>query len=405
MAKIKILIVGVFGDIEDFNNNDRLNNIIRYGQRIGEVTLLTSSYSHKYKRGRGEIRIDNLKVHFIPTLAYTSNVSLKRFLSHFLLGILATPKLWRLIGTVDFVYALSPPITMPVLAIIIARFKGKKVGVDFTDLWPQAFGLIGGKGVLQFLSFPLLIPQFIILKFSDLRIAINSIYKKELERNIGKKVDVVPLGLNSNLLRLEDSNFDDLEKIKINTKEKCIFCFGGNIGSAYNFDLMIHIVNQFNQLCHPAYFIVVGDGVDRIKLEDKLLKFCDVPWNITGRKSHDEYLSILRVCDFGFNLYKPTKFISTSYKLYDYLASEVWIINNLIGDAETLVSDNVLGVNIAATSDLTDLEKIYELYLVDVELKTNRFKKTQFYLNQEFLSDEWKNLVTPYLVNNSFGRS
>jgi len=389
----KILLVGVFGDIEDFENNDRLNNVIRYAQGLGDVSLLTSTFSHKKKSKRVlDNELPGVTISYVQTLPYRHNTSFRRFFSHFLLGIASLPKLWRLVGHSDLIYVFSPPITFPLFAAIIAKIRGKLLAVDFTDLWPQAFGLIS-KATWQIGFFkPLLIPQFLLLKLSDHRIAINSLYVEELKKIYNKEFLVLPLGIAQRNQRLDfDTNdFNELNSIKLKIGERCVFVFGGNLGTAYDFDFMLDIVEAYERRFEPVFLLICGDGTERSSWEKRLNSRNSITYHISGRLEYGHYLTLLELGDFGFNLYRPTNFISTSYKMYDYLLSDLWILNNLKGDAHEMIAKYQLGVNCSPSKLEEALQQMNALRLVNSAERNARFTEAKAMLNQQNLGLIWR---------------
>lgn len=389
----KILLVGVFGDIEDFENNDRLNNVIRYAQDLGAVCLLTSTFSHKNKRQRAlNLEIPGVEIAYLRTVPYRNNTSLGRFFSHFLVGITSLPKLWRLVGPSDLVYVFSPPITLPLFAAVIAKLRGKLLAVDFTDLWPQAFGLVSNASWYSIFYKSLLIPQFILLKLSDHRIAINSLYVAELKKICDKEFLVLPLGITKGNRQydLSTNSSNGINSLKIKIGERCVFVFGGNLGTAYDLDFMIDILEAYQRCYEPAFLLICGDGRERSSWEERLNSRKNITYHITGRLEYEQYLAFLELGHFGLNLYRPTKFISTSYKMYDYLISNLWILNNLNGDTHEMIVNHQLGVFCSVPISKEVLQQMQALRLVNSAERNSRFSEAKTMLKQQRLGLIWK---------------
>ena len=391
----KILFISAFGDIDDFTNNDRLNSVIRYSKGLGESTVLTSDFSHKFKQKRsGKESINNVNVHYIPTLFYYNNAGFRRLISHTLLGVFSLPYLLRLVPKHDLIYVLSPPITLPLVSIVIGKLFKKKVAVDFTDLWPQAFGLLGKSVLRKVFLTPALLGQKLILKLSHTRIVINSKYKSELEFNKMINCVVLPLGISQNTPMKDALVIDGkLDSILSQIQNKCVFVYAGNLGAAYDFNLMFDIVQKASVFCDNVFLLLLGDGPLKLELETILKENYNFSFCITGRLEYAKFTYILKFCDFGFNIYKNTPYISTSYKMYDYLKCNVWILNNLLGDSAKLIDNNRIGVNILDVLSEKKLNEISELMGVKEVEKRSRFLKVNDELSAVTLTKKWQAIL------------
>lgn len=394
-----ILIVGVFGDLEDPENNDRLNNILYYCKEFMNVSLVTSNFSHKYKRKRN-LNLQGINCFAINTLPYRQNTSIVRFLSHFLLGIRAIPLLWNQTKKADLIYVLSPPLTLPLVQACISKIQGKRIILDFTDVWPQAFTLFIQNPLIKCLFAPLWTAQFFLLKSAHHTLVINNTYKDILNPHVKNKISVLPLGISkiSTFQPSIDNGIlgvrlkETLQRLK-ESKEYTLFAFAGNLGEAYNFNLMVDIMNHFQQKFGKVYFIVLGDGLERQNVECLLKAQAEFDFYISGRLDYVDFLNTLKFCDFGFNIYKTTPFISTTYKMYDYIKSDVWLINNLKGDSAELIEQYQIGVNFDTDFTQEGISSIGSLKQVSSEDRLMRFSHPKSDLSQKTLKSKWLTLV------------
>jgi glycosyltransferase involved in cell wall biosynthesis len=390
--------VGVFGDLEDPFNNDRLNNILDYGVGVLHICLVTSDYSHKYKRKRDLQKKEGMEIHQVKTLPYPSNTGILRFISHFLLAVRSLPVLWRETKKSDIVYILTPPLTLPFFQVLIAKTHKTKIVLDFTDIWPQAFSIFVKNRLLKAAFAPLEILQRIIIRSSDVCIVINRKYAEILNSSQNPKFHLIPLGIpkdkqHGTKVPTENSSDVYLFKLKEWKRKGVVFCFGGNIGTAYDFKRMIEIVNGYQLNYGSAYFIIVGDGDRRDELQQMLLEEARFDYEITGRLAYQDFLRVLSFCDFGFNLYKPTPFISTTYKMYDYMKSNLWLINNLEGDSEEMIEAFRIGINCRRLSNQETLVSLRELAHIEEVERIERMLKINQEYAQEQLKERWLNLV------------
>jgi hypothetical protein len=156
---------------------------------------------------------------------------------------------------------------------------------------------------------------------------------------------------------------------------------------------MIEIVNGYQLNYGSAYFIIVGDGDRRDALQQMLLEEARFDYEITGRLAYQDFLRVLSFCDFGFNLYKPTPFISTTYKMYDYMKSNLWLINNLEGDSEEMIEAFLIGINCRLLSNQDTLVSLRELAHIEEVERIERMLKINQEYAQEQLKERWLNLV------------
>ena len=57
-------------------------------------------------------------------------------------------------------------------------------------------------------------------------------------------------------------------------------------------------------------------------------------------------MGYIEKCDISLNIFKENALISMSYKLYDYFACKSFVINNLVGDADEIIDEFDVGLNV-----------------------------------------------------------
>ena len=156
-----------------------------------EVTLVTSSWSHSKKSPRTCLgsghscprlsEAQNFTIHYIPTLPYYKNISIRRFWSHFILAKRFS-KFLRSTFNLNFQPDLII-VSSPTLGLVRAvRKSGVKYIVDVMDAWPETFERVLPRWMLW--------PLRVIAKKNYLGAAAISVVAKryeELVRSYGYK--------------------------------------------------------------------------------------------------------------------------------------------------------------------------------------------------------------------------
>jgi hypothetical protein len=127
--------------------------------------------------------------------------------------------------------------------------------------------------------------------------------------------------------------------------------YGGNLGHLYDFDLMIQGISQAQKLTNRKLrFILVGGGVLEEDLRVKLTELKSLPFYITGNVNYNQFLNFIENCDISLNIFKQNALISMSYKLYDYFACKSFVMNNLYGDADEIINEFGVGMNVNSSN-------------------------------------------------------
>jgi hypothetical protein len=120
-------------------------------------------------------------------------------------------------------------------------------------------------------------------------------------------------------------------------------CYAGSLGNSYDFDVLLYAVCKLNQVCKYR-LLFIGGGDKRNYLEEKI-EALGLYGFITGMVSYSDYLKYLSYCDIGINIFKQNTFVVHSYKFNDYIASNLFILNNLLGETAELIDSYKIGRN------------------------------------------------------------
>ena len=151
----------------------RAINLSKYFLKRGHsVTLLSSDFSHQMKLHRNKKFTikklsTNFKITLLPSPGYTSNISFKRLLDHFILGINTFLYLLKTNqnNLPDFVFIGYPPIETAFFLSTWLKLRKIPFCIDVKDQWPHIF-LLKTKGLKRKILSFLLSPYFIAAKLS-----------------------------------------------------------------------------------------------------------------------------------------------------------------------------------------------------------------------------------------------
>ena len=172
-------------------------------------------------------------------------------------------------GPVDVVLITSPPITLGIAGVLLARLRRAAFVYDLRELWPDApvqLGLIRN-------------PLLIRLAYA-------------IERFVYQRADAISLIARTFAQRLKDSgavesklyftpNFVDVERFKPGQKtnalslewgvaESFVVLYAGNIGLTQGIDILVDVGRAF-QGHGEIQILIVGDGAARMRLQKTLM--------------------------------------------------------------------------------------------------------------------------------------
>lgn len=340
MIKKSILIISVFGRVKE-ESNDRVNNLYDFSP-FERKKIVTTDFSHhnKAKRIGKDIRsVDYLKV---PT--YSKNLSIRRILSHWVFAVKLFFYLRKLENKPNYIYCVLPTPSSGLVAGLYSKKHNITFVTDVIDVWPDGlFPINSTFNRLKFLFKPWEILSRKVYQLSDFVCAANRSYAS-IARNYVKNIPTIHFYLGTSF----DKEINTYENIPIQKPTDEIWIgYGGNLGHLYDFDLMIEGV-QYAQYRtgKKLKFILIGGGVLEDELRFKLSQISTLPFYITGNVSYSQFMSYVEKCDISLNIFKENALISMSYKLYDYFACKSFVMNNLVGDADEIIDEFGVGMNV-----------------------------------------------------------
>lgn len=309
--------------------------LYKYFQSQGnEVFVLTSDFSHFYKKKRDRFLPFWRYVHSIP---YYKNLSITRLISHFIFAKSAFKELEAYMP--ELVYVLCPPNS---LAYFAAQYKKKhsqtQFCLDLIDLWPETMPMGPLKKCFPFTLWRDLRNNAI--QSADIIITECNLYQQKLEQVLnGKKTDTL-------FLTRPDSAMDSNATFN---NQNIQLCYLGSINNIVDIDMISLIIS--NLVRRKAVKLhIIGDGEKR----DKLIAAArDAGAEIEYYgKIFDDHRKrkIFDQCHFGLNIMKPQVCVGLTIKSIDYFEAGLPLLNNIGGDTWQFVKDKNIGFNITASN-------------------------------------------------------
>ncbi len=168
---------------------------------------------------------------------------------------------------VDLILSPSPPLTIGLLNVIIAKLKGTKVIYNVQEIYPDLLIEEGGlksKVVISFLKWM----ERIVYNHSNAVTTIDRIFYETIVTRFKdeSKLHIIPNFVDTDIykplakesLELNNNLFPDTESLKI--------MYAGNIGHAQDWEPLIALADELRE--DAVEFFVIGEGA----MKDKLLQ-------------------------------------------------------------------------------------------------------------------------------------
>lgn len=367
--KKRIVIIANFCDYGAERTNNRFNYIAALLAESGyDVEVITSTFCHREKRQRSVTSDNNAyKSTIIYEPAYTKNVSLKRFYSHYVWGR-GVARYLKTIEKPDIIYCAVPSIDAPFEAAKYCKKNGVPLVIDVQDLWPEAFQMV--------LNIPL-VSDLIFLPFknrvnrvyraADAVVAVSQTYASRALQ-VNKKVKescVVYLGTN---LSAFDEYCSSVERGNPDGKLQLAYC--GTLGSSYDLTTVFDAMSILKKKgIDNIRFKVVGSGPLQEKFEEYArINECDAVF--TGKLPYDDMCRELFSCDIAINSISKGAPQSIINKHGDYFAAGMPTVSTQeCVEYKNLLEDYECGINCDSESAAQIAEAIEALMNEDVRLQ------------------------------------
>ena len=361
-----VVIVADFCGSFDGKSNNRFITIAEMLSDKCKVELITGDFCHEKK---SEIKINSETLPFTLTLLrermYRRNVSLHRFVSHFLWGREVYNYLKKR-KRPDAIYTAVPTVYGAFLTSEFCRNSGVPFIIDIQDLWPDAFRIFFDIPVLSgILLYPYSIIAEKIYKRADYTFAVSQTYADRANRASKRSCDTATVYLGTDL-----SLFDACAQAEpiLEKKDPGEIWIGycGTLSRSYDLVCIIDAVALLHEC--KIRLIIMGDGPNRRDFERRS-KERDVSAIFTGRLPYSEMIALLCRCDIAVNPIAHNAAQSIVNKHADYVAAGLPIISTQENkEFRDLITEFQMGFN-CKTGDAEDVADKIRILIANKDLR------------------------------------
>jgi len=244
----------------------------------------------------------------------------------------------------DVILTISPPLLSGLSAFYYSRLSRKPFIFDVQDLYPETavqLGVLKGRRIIAFFE---TLEKFIYRKSAHVTVISDGFRRSLLGKGVPEdKVTVMP---NWADIKTFSPSVTPVDKDEIGLGERFIVMFLGTIGRAQGCEVIIEAAARLRER-EDIGFCLLGDGVARQQLEDKVLRLKLENVSFLDPVPHQEvprYLSAADACLVHLvanELYK----ITLPSKMYEYMAMGKPILMGVEGEAARLIEESGAGLN------------------------------------------------------------
>jgi glycosyltransferase involved in cell wall biosynthesis len=247
--------------------------------RIKEMADILSSNGH-------QIRVITAKPHkgIISSLAKTDDADIEvvrlpiikyfgkgkwNYLAHYA-SFMLTAIFYYLVNfgrKYDLVFATSPPLPVGLAGFLMSALQGAKFVLDIRDIWPDSAVVAGQlqKNSLLY-NFGKAMEQW-LYRQADLITCVSRPMAAYIQGfTPGKKVGVIYNGVPHKYLGGEGVSGNHNQEIFQENKINIIYL--GNMGYVQNLQMVLEAAKQIREEMGDVVFYLVGDGIEKTKLEE-----------------------------------------------------------------------------------------------------------------------------------------
>ncbi|MBO7688479.1 MAG: glycosyltransferase family 4 protein [Kiritimatiellae bacterium] len=323
------------------------------------VTLWSSDFSHARKAPRtlasgARWEGDGFRLVLVPTPPYPRNVCLRRILSH-----RAFARNLRKLAELepqrpDLVIASLPPLASAAVLAAFCRVRGIAFVVDVMDAWPENFARV--------------VPRWTL---APLRAKARRIYRSaqgisgvaahyiELAKSYGAQC---PTHLAYHGIELTPSKVAKQVRPVLPEKEGVFrLVYVGTMGKSYDLETVIDAVREMPDV----ELDLAGAGPKEAALGARAEGCTRIRFH--GYLGDEELRALLARADAGLVPMFDDSCVGVPYKLADYAAAGVPVVNTLHGETERLLAEHGAGVTCAAGDVRAFCAAVAELRVRDAE--------------------------------------
>ena len=301
------------------------------------VTLWSSDFSHAKKAPRAlasgaRWEGDGFRLVLVPTPPYPRNVCLRRILSH-----RAFARNLRTLAELepqcpDLVVASMPPLASASALAAFCRARGIAFVVDVMDAWPENFERVVPRWTLA----PLRARARRIYRSAQGVSAVAARYL-DLAKSYGAQS---PMHLAYHGIELSPSVLE--KQVRPVFTEPFRLVYVGTMGASYDLETVVDAVRKMPDV----ELDLAGAGPKEAALCARASGCTRIRFH--GYLGEGELHSLLTQADAGLVPMFDDSCVGVPYKLADYVAAGVPVVNTLHGETERLLAEHGAGVTCAA---------------------------------------------------------
>lgn len=356
-----IVIIANFCGNLDGSDNNRFIYLAHLLNENCNVELVTSDFNHMHKKHRdGKIKGYAYKVTLLHESGYTKNISLRRFISHWMWGRNVKKHLHNR-KKPDAVYCAVPSLTGAFEAAKFCEKNKIKFLIDIQDLWPEAFQMVFHVPFISdLIYFPFKRLADKIYSRADEIIAVSQTYVDRALKSNKKCKKGYSVFLGTELDTFDKNAFENA--IEEKSKKEMWIGYCGTLGSSYDlicvFDALKIVAGKGFQ---EPKFMIMGDGPRRAEFE-AYAEQREINCEFLGLLPYDKMCGFLKSCDIVVNPISTGAAQSIINKHADYAASGLPVLNTQeCAEYRDLIDSYEMGFN-CKNNDSEDLaRKIIQL--------------------------------------------
>lgn len=341
-------------------------------ERAGhEAVWWVSNFEHRTKRfrtaGYEERAVSpGFRLHIVPSVAYTSNVSLGRirFEKKFAAGFSERAGNYP---PPDVIVLADPALFASRYVVAYARGHGVKLIVDVLDLWPDLFHLVLPRQLAwagHAIFYPLYRRRAWLFRQACGLVAVSQDYL-----DIAQKVapdtsgEVVYLGVDLDEFRRVATCSEFLDSLALPAKdpEDIWVIYAGTLGVNYDIKTILDSSEILREELPRVRIMIAGEGPLRELVTDSIRdRRLD---NVTylGSLAADKLTALYGQCDIALSTYRGLSTVSMPVKAFDYLAAGLPVVNSLGKDWGRLVEAEKVGIQYESENSVSLAQAIMRL--------------------------------------------
>ena len=304
-----------------------------------EVSVITAGKQREYQRENYK----GLELHSLP-VAYDNRFGFYKRGFSFISFAMRAVTVAAQIPHVDYVYAMSVPLTVGQSALWIQRRQKIPFFFEVGDLWPDAPVEMG------FIQNPLLKRSLYLLerqiyhKAKRVVALSDPIRDRIMLKTQQKNVEVVPNMSDTSFFQVEQK--DPRIEQKYAVENKFVVSYIGALGFANGLDYLLECARASAKAGLPIQFIICGDGAEESHLKSAIAMLSLTNVKLVGFANRDGVKELMNITDLVFVSYKPFPILETGSpnKYFDGLACGKPIVTNFKGWISDEISREKCGV-------------------------------------------------------------